>query len=94
MLDHCAKFGLDHSINFNHAKTQFLISGTSRINSPFLYLNNKRIPPAKNNELTHLGFRWKLNNNHYLSLTLKRLGGGFRPSGFSEITFFLQMFNA
>ena len=66
ILDHCVKYAYDHNTIFNHAKTQFVISGKSPIQDPYLTLNGIRIKPQ--NELKHLGFTWKLNKSKKLSL--------------------------
>ena len=67
MINQCVSYGKKHLINFNHCKTQFLISGLSRLSHPFIYLQGQRVQPIT--ELTHLGFQWSKNkNNNKLSL--------------------------
>uniref|UniRef100_A0A7M5WUY5 Reverse transcriptase domain-containing protein n=1 Tax=Clytia hemisphaerica TaxID=252671 RepID=A0A7M5WUY5_9CNID len=64
LIDHCASFGKEHGLKFNQAKTktQFVISGPTKIKSPTLTLNDCQI--SQQDTLTHLGFQWTKKKNH------------------------------
>lgn len=61
MIDECTSFGMRNGLNFNAAKTQFLISGSSPFRNPKINLNGNHISPQCT--LKHLGFNWKLDRN-------------------------------
>ena len=64
LLDHCASYGKEHGLKFNQSKTktQFVISGPSKISSPTLTLNDCQI--SQQDTLTHLGFQWSKKKSH------------------------------
>eukprot|EP00111_Clytia_hemisphaerica_P024113 TCONS_00071087-protein len=64
LIDHCASFGKEHGLKFNQAKTktQFVISGPTKIKSLTLTLNDCQI--SQQDTLTHLRFQWTKKKNH------------------------------
>ena len=47
IIDCCITYGIRHKIKFNSSKTEFLISGISHINNPYIYIDGIRVYPKK-----------------------------------------------
>ena len=58
LINICVRYGRDLNISFNHSKTQYVISGTSRLPSRTLILDGTYVLPQ--DTLKHLGFNWKM----------------------------------
>ena len=61
MINKCIEYGQEHGLKFNHAKTQFCVSGPCQLPAPALSMYNIQILPKQ--ELVHLGFKWKIQRN-------------------------------